>query len=333
MKRFFLRVALILKKLVGLGILMAASSALGGTLVMPSQFLLHRPLNPALNSRLETVGLAYGEWGGNRNLFNKSPGNCLLRGYDTCEQSSNYGLLQLGGETHVLVAESLRELRLEEVAYQSYSIELEQFERDVLYAYTFKGDFMKFGFQRHETESRLIEHYQDALVETNRRLDQQHLSYGAGLTLEFGDSFSLAYYHNETIHESNDVQDGQLRRVAPNMDGGGFGFRVDMGGSRERPDELILEAFVLNTFSPEDEDASLSGIDFEISINSFVFYALILNDNNNNYFVGELSQDYSGSYAAGFGWNGETLQILIGRDTRYFVGVDGGLMGIVSLQF
>ena len=91
--------------------------------------------------------------------------------------------------------------------------------------------------------------------------------------------------------------------------------------------------FRLTSSNPDGGDISLAGTNIEITIFPFVFYTTVINDERNNFFRGEILQDYSVSVASGIGYNGEHIQFMIGRDSRYFTGFDGGAVATIGFQF
>ncbi|MBF0277639.1 MAG: hypothetical protein HQM13_07615 [SAR324 cluster bacterium] len=317
--------------------LFLVSSAWGGTIVVPSIFVLHRPLNPALITRTTGTGFSYGGSVGNRDLLNSAPGNCQLKGYSDCvEDSSDSRFLYSSWEdTFYFQIENMALGKHEADKHDTYEVNFNQSEYDAILSLGLKTDFFSVGTYYRETELRLREYFRDINGSFSSKYETSTFTPGFGLHLQWG-WLHLAYYSDGPTSPKTSDKEGRDFEL-PNVEGfrgGGIGMSFNLGGAEERPDEVNLEFFQLTTLSPlTGEAASLSGLDFEITLYSFVFYSLVLRDNHNNYFSGELLRDSDVSFATGIGWNGDWFQLLIGRDSRYFTGVDGGAQLVLGFQF
>ena len=219
--------------------------------------------------------------------------------------------------------------------HQTYLINFNQAEYDAIVSLGIHTGFFSIGAYYRETELRLREYFQDINGGFSSRHESQTVTPGYGFHFQW-DWLHLAYYSDGPTEPKSSDKKGRDFEL-PNVEGfsgGGIGLSFDLGGTEERPDEFNIEFFQVSTVSPLTGDpASLSGLDFEIILYSFVYYALTLRDNHNNYFSGELLRDTDISFASGVGWNGEWLKILVGRDPRYFTGVDAGAQLVIGFQF
>ncbi len=309
-----------------------------GTIAMPSIFVLHRPLNPALITRTTGSGFAYGGGLGNRDLLNSAPSNCELKGYSRCrpDKSNSRFVYSNWDDLLYFQLENMSLEKHESDDQDVYSINFNQSEYDILSSLGLKLGFLSLGLYYRETELKLREFFVDFNGSFSSEYKTETYTPGYGVHLNIGDVFHLAYYQDGPTQPRNKNQQGRDFELqsAEGFRGAGLGFRIDMGGPEERPDEINIELFQLSTESPIiKEPAVLTGLNFEIILYSIVFYSLILQDVHNNYFSGELLRDSDVSFATGIGWNGEWFQILAGRDPRYFTGIDGGVQLVVGFQF
>lgn len=309
-----------------------------GTIALPSAFALHRPLNPALITRINETGGAYGVGLGNRDLMNKAPNNCELKDYSRCRPDKS--IYRMGYtsafETFYLRIESLSVDITEKDVRTSSTLSFNESVIDILGSIAFKTEYLTIGAYRRDTDLRLREKFVDKSASFTSKLGEYSINYGYGARLRFADWFQLGYYRDGPTQSKVKHQNGRVFEefTEEGLRGGGIGFRWDFGGTVERPDELNLEVFRLLTKSPViGADAQLTGLNFELTLWSIVFYIMVLNDDNNNYFNGELLRDASVSIASGVGYNGDWFQILFGRDVRYLAGIDGGFIGILGVQF
>ncbi|MBF0287553.1 MAG: hypothetical protein HQM14_07020 [SAR324 cluster bacterium] len=314
------------------------AQARAGTIAVPSIFVLHRPLNPALITRTTGSGFAYGGGLGNRDLLNSAPSNCELKGYSKCnpDKSSSRFAYSNWGDLFYFQLENMTLEKREGDNQQAYSINFNQSEYDAMLSMGLKFGFLSVGTYYRETELQLREFFVDFNGSFSSTFKTETTSPGYGIHLNIGDVFHMAYYQDGPTAPKNKNQQGRDFELhsAEGFRGGGLGFRIDLGGPEERPDEINIEFFQLSTESPIiEQPAALVGLNFEIILYSFVFYSLILQDVHNNYFSGELLRDGDVSFATGIGWNGEWLQILAGRDPRYFAGIDGGVQLVTGFQF
>lgn len=307
-------------------------------LVIPSSFPLHRPLNPALITRINTMGLSFGVGEGNRDLLNQSKSNCELKGFTSCRPDKSDSVFAYFNydESIYFQFDTLRVQKTER-DYRDYTkLNFNQFEFDSIASVAFQFDFISFGISRRDTFIRLREYFSDPVGYFVSKQKEESIVYKFGAFMRFHDWFFISAYRDTPAYVVHENKSGRSFESTGNdgFSGGGLGFRIDMGGDLERPDEFLFELFILNTKSPVTEDeAQLAGFDFEAQIYSFVFYALIIGDMKNNYFYGELLRDGSTSFATGIGWNGEYFQISAGRDPRFFTGIDGGVIINFGLQF
>lgn len=314
------------------------STLFAGTIVIPSRFVLHRPLNPALTVNTTGWGFAYGGSVGNRDLLNSAPSNCELKQYSQCHKDISSSRFLYGnlGDIFYLQVENLSLQKHERNNDSAYSINFNQREYDILASLAIKTSWLSIGTYYRETDLRLREFYLDVNGGFSSELIRETFTPGYGIQINFGELVYFSYYGDGPTSPRNSKTRGRdFELLSDNgLKGGGIGVSISMSDSEIRPDEINLEAFHLYTTSPlTGEDASLTGVDFEITYFSLVFYSLVLRDNENNFFTGELLRDSDISYATGIGYNGELIQILIGRDPRYFAGLDGGAQMSIGLQF
>lgn len=309
-----------------------------GTVVVPSSFALHRPLNPALITRHDATGVAYGQGMGNRNLFNTAPNNCEIKGYTKCkpDQSDSRLFYTHFNERFYLQVETMRIQKSERNDQTSFSLNYNQFEYDTFVYTAFQAGFFSLGLYRRDTVVRLREYFTDNGGAISSRYKALSTNYGYGTTFRLWDWLFLSYYRDGPILTQFKESRGRDFETftTEGLRGAGVGLRLDYGGPKERPDEVLFEFYQMLTKSPvTNEKSVLTGIDLEISYYSFIFYGTVIYDQFNNYFKGELLRDGSASFATGVGYNGENFQILFGRDPRFYTGMDGGAMAMLGIQF
>ncbi len=326
-----------------IGLLLVAvggiGTAYGGTIAVPSIFVLHRPLNPALITRTTGFGFAYGAGGSNRDLTNSAPSNCELKGFSDCAPDRSETRLVYGNllEIAYIQYEGISNHQQEKDSRNSFRLNFNQTRYDYQGSIALKlGGFFSIGAYRRDTEERVRETFVDFSGQFTSKRKTETTNTGIGAHISLWDWLHFAYYKDGPIEPKNTKTKGRDFEIAneEGFQGGGLGFLINLGGPEERPNEIAFELFSLQSKAPlTNERATLNGINFEITLGYLVFYSQILQDANNNFFGGELLRDAQVSFATGVGWNGDLLQILVGRDPRYFTGMDGGAQVVIGFQF
>lgn len=186
---------------------------------------------------------------------------------------------------------------------------------------------LRVGLSVGSSQIKIRESYTDILSPSfQRHQKNQFLDYSYGIQWEFFDDFYWAYYGNVNVHVTTQIEkESQLN--LPNV----YGFQ-GTGFGMSHP-SWSWEFFHLFTHTLQNDEVSLTGGNLEITLGPVKTYMMLMNDNYNNYFNSELLYNNSVSVAVGIGLSGESFQLMVGRDPRYFSGWDGGLMATLGWQF
>lgn len=300
-----------------------------GTLSVPSRFVLQRPLNPALITEVSHNGIA-GIWiteAFNSYTKNKSCENELL---NHCNETG-YGLL---GYTHwegyFFQLEGHRQLSSKEGRTRYTNIKSQREQDHFLSIVATQWERFSLGIliQTNRFAFKKRQSFVTGKIE-NGGIDRES-SLSLGGVYQFGNRWYASLYR-ETIlnHQIHDVH-GRRINEPPSLGLFGFG----LGGKFHLFEnwDLTSEFFQLIQDKPGEQN-SLIGGELDIAWKQIASYATFVYDANDNYYERSGSGIETVKLSAGVAWYGDHFQVQLGRDTRFFDGLDGGVKLTVGYRF
>lgn len=299
-----------------------------GTLSVPSRFVLQRPLNPALITKIQFQGIAGSTIIDTFNTHTEND-SCGIEILERCDESG-FGMLGYGKWNNFYIQlEGLGRISSEEGSAKSTKIKNRRDQQHYLAmaATTWKNVSLGAMVQYNQFEFRKRQSFHGGSIENGG--DETEWSLSLGGTVQFWNYYYFSLYREDVLIKN--IQDIHGRKMTQKPFLGFYGLGVG-GAYNEFTNwkfagelyQLILD----NTF----ERNELIGGQLDISWKNIVAYASFIIDTQENYF--ERSGDEEASkYAFGVALYGEQYQVQFGRDTRFFDNLDGGVKLTVGYQF
>ncbi|MBF0280225.1 MAG: hypothetical protein HQM13_20670 [SAR324 cluster bacterium] len=300
-----------------------------GTLSIPSQFVLQRPLNPALITETQNSGLAVSSVSSISDAFFESD-ICEAEIFSKCGETGLGGLGYKKWKDYHFQVELQTLTSSEEGNAGGTKIKNRRDQRH--YLGMIAGRYERFSFgamlQHNQSEYRKRQSFSTGRIENGGDAIEWSLSLGG--TVKFWDQYYFSLYRESVV--SQYVRDINGRKTSDIPALGFYGLGV--GGEFTLFENWKIAAEFYGLFQRKTfEQNELLGAQFDVSWKDLMAYATFVHDVKDNYFERSGGKKETVKMASGLAWYGKKYQIQLGRDPRFFDGLDGGLKFTFGFQF
>jgi len=296
-----------------------------GVLTIPSPFVLQRPLNPALISGSQAQGLAVST------ILRPLEEDCVSEAYDDCRMTGLGGLFYMTHNALYFQFETLNQESNDESTQGETTLKNERKHQQYLAMLAGTWKYLSLGFMLKQSYLKVRKRLKTPTKNLPSGGDEEELFLSIGGLIHWKDYYVSLYNDWSLTQHTEDVNGRQVdEEVSPGFLGLGFGGTSDSSGDWSYSWELAQLIKREN-----NKEMLLTEMAGDLTWKSWTIYGVVVVDLNDNHFEGNTAEDvlYRPQIASGIAFYGDSIQIQLGRDPRFFRGLDGGIQLTMGFQF